>query len=99
MHFTYLTRGVCARKIVVHIEGDTIQNVVFTGGCEGNLKALSAAVKGMSIQRAEELFSGITCGYKNTSCSDQMVQALKAARREMEKKGKKKAAGVQEASA
>ncbi|MDO4552778.1 MAG: TIGR03905 family TSCPD domain-containing protein [Bacillota bacterium] len=80
MKHLYKTKGVCSQWIGVEIEGDTVQNVEFFGGCEGNLKAIPKLVRGMKIDRVAELLKGNTCGNKGTSCADQMVCALEEAR-------------------
>lgn len=80
MEYLYKTKGVCPAEIVVKLNGDLVEEVKFSGGCNGNLKAISKVVKGMTVDEASEMFEGITCGMKSTSCSDQMVQALKEAR-------------------
>lgn len=75
----YTTRGTCSRAITFELEDGIIRNVQFEGGCNGNLKGLAALVEG---QRAEDVIprlEGITCGFKSTSCPDQLAQALKQA--------------------
>ena len=76
----YRTRGTCSSRIELEIDSDLIINSVsFTGGCNGNLKGISSLVTG---RRAEEVISsleGIRCGFKNTSCPDQLAKALRAA--------------------
>lgn len=75
----YTTRGTCSRAITFELEDGIIRNVQFEGGCNGNLKGLGALVEG---QRAEDVIprlEGITCGFKPTSCPDQLAQALKQA--------------------
>ena len=75
----YTTRGTCSRAITFELEDGIIRNVQFEGGCNGNLKGLAALVEG---QRAEDVIprlEGITCGFKATSCPDQLAQALKQA--------------------
>lgn len=76
MTYEYQTRGTCSRKIKVDLEGDIIQEVEFTGGCNGNTKGLSAIVKGMKAQDVIDRFQGITCGFRKTSCPDQLAKAL-----------------------
>lgn len=66
--------------IEVDLDGDVIKEVRFTGGCHGNLQAVSKLVVGMTVDEACERLEGIRCGFKPTSCSDQMCKALKAAR-------------------
>ena len=76
--FTYQTKGVCARSIEIEIEDGVIQLVRFHGGCSGNTQGVAALVKGMTAKDAIERLSGIRCGFKSTSCPDQLAQALKA---------------------
>ena len=72
----YKTRGTCSTLIDIETNGDTIESVVFTGGCNGNLQGISALVKGMKIEDAITRLKGIKCGFKNTSCPDQLAIAL-----------------------
>lgn len=78
--YTYTTRGVCPRTINVELEGDTVSHVEFFGGCNGNLKAISKVVEGMTVEEVAALWEGNTCGPKSTSCVDQLVCALREAR-------------------
>lgn len=77
MAFTYKTKGVCSRSITLEIEGNTIKSAVFEGGCNGNTKGISALVVGMDINDAIKRLEGIKCGFKSTSCPDQLAEALK----------------------
>ncbi len=79
MKYSYKTKGTCSSVIDFDIEGDVVKNVKFTGGCNGNLKAISSLVEGMKVAEIEEKLKGITCGWKNTSCSDQLSQAVRKA--------------------
>lgn len=79
MKYSYKTNGTCSSVITFDIEGDVITNVQFTGGCNGNLKAISALVEGLTVSQIEEKVKGITCGWKNTSCSDQLSKAVRKA--------------------
>lgn len=76
--FSYSPKGVCSRKIDIEIDGEIITLVKYTGGCSGNTQGVSALVKGMSIDEAIERLSGIKCGFKSSSCPDQLAEALKA---------------------
>ncbi|MBQ5824848.1 MAG: TIGR03905 family TSCPD domain-containing protein [Clostridia bacterium] len=76
MIYQYKTSGTCSRMISLIIEDDIINDVKFMGGCDGNLKGISALVKGMHIDSAIEKLSGIRCGFKTTSCPDQLAKAL-----------------------
>ena len=79
MTYEYQTRGTCSRKIKVDLEGDISREVEVTGGCNGNTKGLSAIVKGMKAQDVIDRFQGITCGFRKTSCPDQLAKALEQA--------------------
>ena len=79
-HFEYRTRGTCSKLISLDLDGDRVHNVKFVGGCDGNLKAISSLVEGLTVDEITEKVSGIRCGVKNTSCGDQLAQALRAAR-------------------
>ena len=74
----YKTQGVCSSLIDIEMSGDIIESVKFTGGCNGNLQGISALVKGMSAQDAISRLRGIRCGFKTTSCPDQLAQALES---------------------
>ena len=76
----YKTQGVCSSLIDIEMNRDVIESVKFTGGCNGNLQGISALVKGMSAQDAINRLRGIRCGFKTTSCPDQLAQALIAAK-------------------
>ena len=75
--FTYQTKGVCSRSIDIEIDGDIIQSVRYNGGCSGNTQGVASLVRGMSVQDAIERLSGIKCGFKSTSCPDQLAVALR----------------------
>lgn len=74
--------GVCSRNIHVELDdaGKTIERIEFAGGCNGNLKAISALVAGHDIDEVTPLLEGITCGQRSTSCADQLTRALRSAR-------------------
>jgi uncharacterized protein (TIGR03905 family) len=76
MHHTYKTSGVCSTLIDFDIEDNKIYNVKYTGGCNGNLKAVSSLVEGQDIDTVINKLQGITCNVKKTSCGDQLAQAL-----------------------
>ena len=76
--FTYQTRGVCSRSIDIAVEDGVILEVTYHGGCSGNTQGVAALVKGMKIEDAIERLSGIRCGFKSTSCPDQLAGALRA---------------------
>ena len=79
MHYTYKTNGTCARLIDFDIDGDIITNVAFTGGCNGNLKAISKLTDGMTVDQIEGKLLGNICGMRNTSCADQFAKAVREA--------------------
>ena len=76
--FTFRPQGVCSQLIEIETEGNIIQDVRFTGGCNGNLQGISELLKGMTVENAIDRLSGIRCGFKDTSCPDQLSRALKA---------------------
>ena len=73
----YKTKGTCSREIDFDIKDNKIENISFIAGCNGNLQGISALVKGMDIDEAISKLQGIKCGIKNTSCPDQLAEALK----------------------
>ena len=79
MQFSYKTRGTCSQTISFDITDGVVSNVTFMGGCNGNLKGISALVEGMKAEEIIDRVEGIRCGFKPTSCPDQLAQAIKAA--------------------
>ncbi len=79
MNYSYTPKGVCPVRIDFDIDGDVITNIVFTGGCNGNLKAISKLVSGWTVDQIENALSGNTCGRKPTSCADQLARAVRQA--------------------
>ena len=77
--YTYKTRGTCSREINIELEGDSVSHIDFVGGCDGNLKAISKLVQGMSVDEVAALLEGNTCGRRSTSCADQWVKGLREA--------------------
>lgn len=75
----YKTKGVCSQKIHFDIEGNKVKNVSFVGGCNGNLQGISRLIEGMNVDEAIRRIEGIKCGFKTTSCPDQLAKALKEA--------------------
>lgn len=73
---TYVTRGVCSRRINIDLEDGKIVKVRFEGGCAGNTQGVAALVVGMDIDEAIKRLSGIRCNFKPTSCPDQLARAL-----------------------
>ncbi len=80
MKYTYNTKGVCSSTITFEIENDIITSVQFVGGCNGNLKGISALVVGRPVDEVIACLEGIRCGFKSTSCPDQLAKALAAAK-------------------
>ena len=78
-HFDYKPHGVCPMNISFDLDGDTVHNVSFKGGCNGNLKAISKILNGQTVEFIVDKLSGNTCGFKNTSCADQLACAVKSA--------------------
>lgn len=72
----FKTSGVCSRAINIDVENGIITHVDFEGGCAGNTKGVAALVEGMKVETAIEKLKGIKCGFKNTSCPDQLAKAL-----------------------
>lgn len=79
MEHTYKTKGVCASRINFDIEDGVVRSVQFVGGCNGNLNAISKLIEGMPAEKVISLLEGNTCGFKKTSCADQLTVALKQA--------------------
>ena len=76
--YSYRTQGTCAAQINLDVENGIINEVEFFGGCNGNLQGISRLVKGMSCEEVIARLEGIKCGFKPTSCPDQLTQALRA---------------------
>lgn len=79
MKFNYRTQGTCSRNISFDLEDGVVTNISFEGGCNGNLKGISALAEGKKAQEVIETLSGIRCGFKSTSCPDQLAKALSEA--------------------
>lgn len=76
-HISYATSGTCSRQIEIDLDGDKIEKVEYIGGCSGNTQGVAALLKGMTIDEAIERLDGIKCGFRPTSCPDQLAKALK----------------------
>lgn len=74
----YRTKGTCSSSIDIVMDGNVIKSVIFTGGCNGNLQGISKLVEGMSAEDAISRLKGIKCGFKPTSCPDQLAIALES---------------------
>ena len=75
----YKTKGTCSTQIDIEVDGDIIKSVKFTGGCNGNLQGVSRLVEGMKAEDAIAKLRGIKCGFKSTSCPDQLSYAIEQA--------------------
>lgn len=73
---TYTPQGVCSRLIEIEVEDGIVRHVAFTGGCSGNTQGVARLVEGMAVEEAIKRLSGIRCGFKETSCPDQLSRAL-----------------------
>ncbi len=78
-HYEYKTQNVCSQLIKLDLDGDAVRNVIFIGGCSGNLKAIGKLVEGMKADQLVKLLRGNTCGSKKTSCADQLAIAVQQA--------------------
>lgn len=79
MQYTYMTKGTCSSQIDLEINDDIVTNVKFHGGCNGNLKAIPALIDGMTVDWIEARCKDIQCGFKGTSCADQLANAVREA--------------------
>lgn len=84
MAFQYRTKGVCSRNLTFDIRDGQVYDVHFDGGCNGNTQGVARLVEGMPVEDAIRRMEGIQCGFKGTSCPDQLAQALKQALAEQE---------------
>lgn len=80
MKYSYKTKGTCSQQIDLEIDNDVITDVKFYGGCNGNLKAIPILIDGWTVDQIVEKCSGIQCGFRDTSCADQLAKAVVAAR-------------------
>ena len=80
MKHTYKTKGTCSTQIDFEIENNRIHNLSFTGGCNGNLKAIGRLVEGQDVDSVISKLKGLTCGFRQTSCVDQLSKALEEAK-------------------
>lgn len=81
MTYEFTPQGVCSQKMIIEVEDGILKDLKVFGGCNGNLKGISSLVKGMKIDDIISRLDGIRCGMKNTSCPDQLAQALKEIRK------------------
>lgn len=80
-HYTYKTKGTCSTQIDIDLDGNTIEKVVFTKGCKGNLEGMSRMVKGQDVDDVIQRLRGTRCGENPTSCPDQLSWALEEAKK------------------
>lgn len=78
MTHTYKTSGVCSKSISFDIEDGIVKNISFVGGCSGNTQGVAKLAEGMKAEELIERLSGIRCGFKSTSCPDQLAKAVKS---------------------
>ncbi len=76
MTYSYKTSGTCSARIDFDVKDDIVTAVRFHGGCNGNLKGIASLVEGMNISDVIDKLQGIKCGFKTTSCPDQLAKAL-----------------------
>ena len=88
MTFEYKTRGVCSRLMRFEIEDNIVHNVEIVGGCSGNAQGVAALVEGMDVDEVIRRTQGIRCGWKDTSCPDQLAPALAAAKEKLDQQRK-----------
>ncbi len=86
MTYDYQTQGTCSQIIRFDLDEGRVRNIQFFGGCDGNLKAISALVDGWTVEEIESKLTGIHCGPRSTSCGDQLAQAVRAAANEEAKR-------------
>lgn len=78
MHYSFVPSGVCCKKVDMEINDNIVTDVVFTGGCNGNLKGIAALVEGQKVEDIISRLRGIHCHIKSTSCPDQLAKGLEA---------------------
>lgn len=79
MQFQFKTKGTCSQMIQFELKEDKVYNIVFHGGCNGNLKAIAKLVEGMTVSEIQNKLKGNMCGFRSTSCADQLAIAVKEA--------------------
>ena len=85
MHHDYKTEMTCSQWIRFDLDGDVVRDISFVGGCNGNLKAVSKLVEGMTVEQIEGYLKGNLCGRRSTSCADQLARAVRKAYDEEQK--------------
>jgi len=83
MEYRYKPQGVCSSEMVIDIDGDTIKSVKIVGGCAGNTVGVSKLAEGRKIEDVIKLLKGIPCGFRGTSCPDQLAKALEEIKAKM----------------
>ena len=83
INYTFRPKGVCSQQMNITVEDNRIQNLEVLGGCDGNLKGIASLIIGMPVDEVIARLDGIRCGYKSTSCPDQLAKALKQMKAEM----------------
>lgn len=78
-HYDYKTENTCSQTISLDLDQNIVHNVSFTGGCNGNLKAILILIEGWTVEQIEEKLTGVLCGRRPTSCADQLAKAVRAA--------------------
>ncbi|MCM1467558.1 MAG: TIGR03905 family TSCPD domain-containing protein [Alistipes sp.] len=86
MEYIYKTQNTCSSEIKLNIDNNVVTDISFTGGCNGNLKAIPRLVDGWTVEEIEEKLSGILCGRRPTSCADQLAKACREAYEEQMKR-------------
>lgn len=79
MRYNYKTNGTCSTEISFDLDDDIVRNIVFTGGCSGNLKVIQKLLEGFTVERIVSELGGATCGQRPTSCADQLSKAVQKA--------------------
>ena len=82
MEYIFTPRGVCSQKMIINTEGSKITGLKVLGGCSGNLQGIGRLVEGMEIDEVIRRLEGVRCGFKSTSCPDQLAKALKQLKEE-----------------
>ena len=85
MEYTFRPRGVCSQLMEIRTDGNILSSLRVTGGCSGNLQGIARLVEGMEIDEVISRLEGIRCGFKPTSCPDQLAKALRQIKAEEQK--------------
>ena len=79
MQYKYKTQGTCAHMITFDLDGDIVSNIKYYGGCSGNTQGVAVLAEGLTVDEIQKRLSGIRCGFKSTSCPDQLAKAVRLA--------------------